>query len=190
MFMFRSSVSQFFCNFVIPLSAVASTTCVYIRQLRSQEHAVAVCSGCSGSESQHIWFYIIHVATLPGNLWTQWPRRYSALESAPFCKRPQPTVASGCPPCGRLCGEFPSQRPVARSFDVFFDLRLNKWLSEQSKRRWFETPLCSLCRHCNGKLISWIYYDIRNNLESFDICVFFSSTETMVYKRPSFPWLV
>ena len=25
-------------------------------------------------------------------------------------------------------GEFPSQRPVTRSFDVFFDLCLNKWL--------------------------------------------------------------
>ena len=27
-------------------------------------------------------------------------------------------------------GEFPTQRPVARSFDVFFDLRLNKRLSK------------------------------------------------------------
>ena len=26
-----------------------------------------------------------------------------------------------------VTGEFPSQRPVTRSFDVFFDLRLNKW---------------------------------------------------------------
>ena len=26
-------------------------------------------------------------------------------------------------------GEFPAQRPVTRSFDVFFDLRLNKRLS-------------------------------------------------------------
>ena len=26
-------------------------------------------------------------------------------------------------------GEFPAQRTVTRSFDVFFDLRLNKWLS-------------------------------------------------------------
>ena len=29
-------------------------------------------------------------------------------------------------------GEFPIQRPVTRSFDVFFDLRLNKRLSKQS----------------------------------------------------------
>ena len=28
-------------------------------------------------------------------------------------------------------GEFPAQMPVTRSFDVFFDLRLNKWLSKQ-----------------------------------------------------------
>ena len=26
-------------------------------------------------------------------------------------------------------GEFPAQRPVARSFDVFFDLRLNSWIN-------------------------------------------------------------
>ena len=29
-------------------------------------------------------------------------------------------------------GEFPAQRPVTRSFDVFFDLPLNKRLSKQS----------------------------------------------------------
>ena len=39
-----------------------------------------------------------------------------------------------------VTGEFPSQRPVMRSFDVFFDLRVNKQLSRQSRRRWFETP--------------------------------------------------
>ena len=31
-----------------------------------------------------------------------------------------------------VTGEFHSQRPVTRSFDVFFDLRLNKRLSKQS----------------------------------------------------------
>ena len=29
-----------------------------------------------------------------------------------------------------VTGEFPAQRPVARSFDAFFDLRLNKLLSK------------------------------------------------------------
>ena len=36
-----------------------------------------------------------------------------------------------------VTGEFPSQRPVTRSFDVFFDLRLNIRFSKQSRRRWF-----------------------------------------------------
>ena len=36
------------------------------------------------------------------------------------------------------------------SFGVFFDLRLNKWFSKQSRRRWLETPSRLLCRHCNG----------------------------------------
>ena len=42
----------------------------------------------------------------------------------------------------------PSQRPMTRSFDVFFDLCLNKLLSKQSKCRWFEIPSRSLWRHC------------------------------------------
>ena len=31
-----------------------------------------------------------------------------------------------------VIGEFPAQRSVTRSFDAFFDLRLNKRLSKQS----------------------------------------------------------
>ena len=46
-------------------------------------------------------------------------------------------------------GEFPAQRPVARSFDVFFDLRLNKRLSKQSWGWWFETLWRPLWRHYN-----------------------------------------
>ena len=48
-----------------------------------------------------------------------------------------------------VIGEFSSQRPVTRSFEGFFDLRLNKRLSKQSRRRWFETPSPSLWRHSN-----------------------------------------
>ena len=51
-------------------------------------------------------------------------------------------------------GEFPAQRPVTRSFDVFFDLRLNKRLSKQSWGCWwFETLSRPLWRHtkeCGG----------------------------------------
>ena len=56
-------------------------------------------------------------------------------------------LSDGNPP---YTGRFPSQRPVTRSFDVFFDMHLNKQLSEQSRRRWFETPSRSLWCHCNG----------------------------------------
>ena len=48
-----------------------------------------------------------------------------------------------------VTGEFPSQRPVTLSFDVFFDLWLNKRLSKQSWGRWLEMPSCSLWHHCN-----------------------------------------
>ena len=55
------------------------------------------------------------------------------------------------PLCGEFTGpgEFPAQRPVTRSFDVFFDLCLNKRLSKQPWGWWFETPAWSLWRHRN-----------------------------------------
>ena len=46
-------------------------------------------------------------------------------------------------------GEFPAQRPVTRSFDVLFDLRLNKRLSKHSWGWWFGTLSCPFWRHCN-----------------------------------------
>ena len=46
-------------------------------------------------------------------------------------------------------GEFPAQRPVTRSFDVFLDLRLNKRYSKQSWGWRFETLSRSLWRHRN-----------------------------------------
>ena len=46
-----------------------------------------------------------------------------------------------------VTGGFPSQRPVTRTFDVFFDLCRNTRLSKQSRRRCFES---SLWRHCNN----------------------------------------
>ena len=50
-------------------------------------------------------------------------------------------------------GEFPTQRPVTRSFDVNFDLRPNKRLSKQSWGWWFETQSRPLWRHRNEVLI-------------------------------------
>ena len=49
-----------------------------------------------------------------------------------------------------VTSEFPSQKPVTQSFDVFFDLHLNNRLSKQSRGWWFETPSRALWRHCNA----------------------------------------
>ena len=53
-----------------------------------------------------------------------------------------------------VTGEFPAQRPVTQSFDVFFDLCLNKWLSKQLWCWWFKMPSHSLWCNCN------VYVDV------------------------------
>ena len=76
------------------------------------------------------------------------------------------------PLCGEFTGpgEFPAQRPVTRSFDVFFDLRPNKRLSKQPRGLWFETPSWSLWHHCNAFWITflvdvgWVKKKQRDNL--------------------------
>ena len=57
-----------------------------------------------------------------------------------------PALCAGNSP---VTGEFSAQRPVTQSFDVFFDLHLNKRLSKQSWGWWSETPSRSLWRHSN-----------------------------------------
>ena len=57
--------------------------------------------------------------------------------------------------------EFPSHRPVMRSFDAFFDLRLNKRLSKQSWGWWFETPSCPLLHHSNAQSNTcFLFYEL------------------------------
>ena len=62
------------------------------------------------------------------------------------------TICAGNSP---VTGEFPAQRPVTRSFDVFFNLRLNKRLRKHSRGWWFETQSQPLWRHCND-MASWV----------------------------------
>ena len=86
----------------------------------------------------------------------------NALEILQTCTKPFMMTSSNgniFRVTGPLCGEFtspsefPTQRPVTRGFDFFFDLRLNKRLSKQPWGWWFETPLWSLWRHCNRYFI-------------------------------------
>ena len=65
---------------------------------------------------------------------------------------------------GHLCGEFtgprwsPRKWPVTRTFDIFFDLRLNKRLNKQSWGWWFEILWCPLWRHCNDTTLNKEYF--------------------------------
>ena len=62
-----------------------------------------------------------------------------------------PRLLAICAGNSLASGEFPAQRPVTRSFDVFF-LCLNKRLRKQSWGWWFETLSRLLWRHCNISL--------------------------------------
>ena len=68
---------------------------------------------------------MVDIETVKWNFikWKHFPHHW------PFCAGNSPVT-----------GEFPTQRPVMQSFDVFFALRLNKRLSKQSWGCWFETP--------------------------------------------------
>ena len=81
-------------------------------------------------------FPLLVVAALLLSWWRHQMETFSALLA--ICAENSPVP-----------GEFPTQRPVTRSFDVFFDLRLNKRLSKQSWGWWFETLSCPFWRHRN-----------------------------------------
>ena len=72
----------------------------------------------------------------PNTWWRHQMEAFSALLA--ICARNSP-----------VSGEFPVQWPVTRSFDVFFDLRLNEWLSKHSWGWWLETLSRPLWRHSN-----------------------------------------
>ena len=74
-----------------------------------------------------------------------------------------------------VTGEFPSQRPVTRSSDIYFDLRLNKRLCKQSLGWRFETPSRPLWRHCNV-LKEW--WPIKYHLHIWQVSPQFSSCDT------------
>ena len=57
-----------------------------------------------------------------------------------------------------------TQRPVTRSFDVLFDLRLNKRWNKQSLVWGFEMPSGSLWRQCNGMPCTWKTLDEITNI--------------------------
>ena len=103
---------------------------------------------------ENCWHHLVpsqwhlHNFYLPVTTLFIWPRSYMMTSSNGNIFRVTDHL------CGEftVTGEFPAQRPVTQSFGVFFDLRLNKWLSKHSWGWWFETPSRSLWRHCNEDL--------------------------------------
>ena len=88
-----------------------------------------------------------------------------------------------------VSGECPSQRPVTRSFDIYFDLRLNKRLCKQSWGWWLETLLIPLWRHSNlirsfnyGIALTWTGHSITL-LWRYHILIFFIASIIMVLEH-------
>ena len=79
-------------------------------------------------------------------------RSYHALPFSPWWRHQTETFSASLAICAGnspVTGEFPAQKPVTRSFDVFFDFRLNKRLRKQSGGWWFQTLALPLWRHRN-----------------------------------------
>ena len=91
----------------------------------------------SGQKSPHTDDFFIIAGFIFSTWWRHEIETFSALLATCVGNSPVP-------------GEFPAQRPVTRSFDVFFDLRLNKRLSKQSWGWWFGTLSLPLWRHRNA----------------------------------------
>ena len=105
------------------------------------------------------------------SLWPQvtlWYHEYQSLFfqgiSSWWCHQMETfsTLLALCAGNSPVTGEFPKQRPVIRGFDVFFDLRRNKWLSKQSWGWRSETPSPSLWCHCNV-FSDWQAFTLKGN---------------------------
>ena len=80
---------------------------------------------------------------------------------------------------GSLCGEFMGCQwiPLTKE-DSDVELWCFLWypleeLSKQSRRRWFETPSCSLWRHCKGKCMANVIFNIMYGkcyIQYHDLC--------------------
>ena len=107
--------------------------------------------------------------------WEHFPRYWPfvrGIHRSPVIFHAQkPVTLAICAGNSPVPGEFPAQRHVTRSFDVFFDLRLNKRLSKQSWGWWFEAPSRSLWRHCNANMSHEFDWKHHYFLLSIWVCV-------------------
>ena len=117
----------------------------YLPMSRQKRHSV---------QKRRSWNYWM-IAHINKTWWRHQMETFSALLA----------ICAGNSP---VTGEFPTQRPVTRTFDVFFDMRLNEPLSKQSWGWWFETRSFSLWHHCNG-ILRQSYKEIHTSITLSDI---------------------
>ena len=89
------------------------------------------------------WRHDKHVIVLTQSRWRHQMETFSALQAL-------------CAGNSQVSGEFPAQRRVTRTFDVFFDLHLIKQLSKHSRGWWFETLSHPLWKKSYGQLYTKI----------------------------------
>ena len=111
-------------------------------------HSKSCCDKSSPARRTIIEQKITNIHFAVDTWWRHQMETYSALLAICVGNSPVPS-------------EFRPQRPVTRSFDVFFDLHSNKRLSKQWWGWWFETPSCPWWRHCND--FQQLGYHLRFN---------------------------
>ena len=111
-------------------------------------HHIVYCRKLKCSVKNCLWYHLSGLCV--------WHQAKRAVSAGPM-KQPLMTSSSGnnFRVTGPLCGEFTGQRwifltKVSDAELYFFDRQLDKRLSKQSRRRWFETPSRSLKRLCNA----------------------------------------
>ena len=126
--------------------------------------------------------------------WSLFPRfQLTIFQHCPWWRHQMETFSALLAICAGnslVPGEFPTQRPVTRSFEVYFDLRPNKRLSKQSWGWWFETQSRPLWRHRNVQVMIWhcliqwwlFYWRIYASLGLTEL------TRASMCQNSGFPW--
>ena len=107
------------------------------------------CNACCGVRFRAQWSVVSRMVLCMGryisfSVITWWRNKMQAFSA----------LLAICAGNSPVTGEFPTQRPMTQGLGVFFDVRLNKLLSEQWWGWWFETPPRPLSRHCNNVILT------------------------------------
>ena len=106
---------------------------------------------CSQS-MQRTWWLVARTPIVTGSYWHVIQTAYFSIICNSWRRHQMETFSALLAICAGnspVSGEFPAQRPVTRSFDIFFVVRLIKRLSKHSRVWWFETLSHPLWRHRN-----------------------------------------